>query len=109
MSLKCTSAPGAKIYNSSHLSHNRQSTHLRAWANLSDETSYLLAAAAKQHPTQGLTLNSLLRCTSEKISPPAAAGGGHHAKRERSTKSSQDAFEYLAVSLAGENSRRKEH
>jgi hypothetical protein len=55
--------------------------------------------AAKQQPNQGLALNSLPTCTSAKIFPPATAGGGHDAKRKRSTKNSQDAFGYLAVSL----------
>jgi hypothetical protein len=45
----------------------------------------------------------------EKISLPATAAGGHHAKRERHSAKSQEAVGYLAISLVGENLRRKEN
>jgi hypothetical protein len=45
----------------------------------------------------------------EKIILPATAAGGLHARWERHTKKSQKAFRYLAISLVGEDLRRKEN
>jgi hypothetical protein len=64
----------------SHIVAPRQRGVCPLLVTFSEISEVSITAAAKQHPSHGLTLNSLL-CTSEKISPPATAGGGHHAKR----------------------------
>src|ERR1700739_4201470 len=45
----------------------------------------------------------------EKIFLPATAAGGLHARWKRYTKKSQEAFRYLAISLVGEDIRRKKN
>ena len=72
-------------------------------------------AAAKQQPSRRCHLDRPklqlpFPCPIwEKIFLPATAAGGLHARWKRYTKKSQEAFRYLAISLVGEDIRRKEN
>ena len=85
---------------------NRERTHLHAWANLSDETSYPRPAAAilvVQYcgfPSLGL----FEECISARN-----RSWGSLCKMEALMEKSQEAFRYLAISLAREDIRWKEN